>query len=79
VLAGHDHCYERLEIDGLTYVISGLGGRSIYSFGPAVEGSVVRYNDQYGVTVLDADALELQLSFFNVDGKLVDSTRLKAK
>jgi tartrate-resistant acid phosphatase type 5 len=79
VLAGHDHCYERLEIDGLTYVISGLGGRSIYSFGPPVEGSVVRYNEQYGATVLDADALELQLSFFNVDGKLVDSTRLAAK
>jgi hypothetical protein len=39
----------------------------------------VRYNEQYGATVLDADALELQLSFFNVDGKLVDSTRLAAK
>ena len=26
VLSGHDHLYERLEIDGLTYIINGLGG-----------------------------------------------------
>lgn len=79
VLAGHDHGYERLEIDGLTYVVSGLGGVSIYSYGEGVPGSLVRYNAQYGATLLEADARELRLSFFTVEGQLVDSARILAR
>src|SRR6185503_18511912 len=26
VLSGHDHDYERLEVDGLTYIVCGVGG-----------------------------------------------------
>jgi tartrate-resistant acid phosphatase type 5 len=79
VLAGHDHGYERLEIDGILYVVSGLGGASIYSYGEGVPGSIVRYNSQYGVTLLDVDADELRLSFFNIDGQLVDTDRILAR
>jgi tartrate-resistant acid phosphatase type 5 len=79
VLAGHDHGYERLEVDGLTYVVSGLGGASIYSYGTGVPGSIVRYNEQYGATLLEVDADELRISFFNVDGQLVDSARILAR
>jgi tartrate-resistant acid phosphatase type 5 len=79
VLAGHDHGYERLVVGGVTYVVSGLGGASIYSFGQGVPGSVVRYMSQYGAAVLDADARELSVSFFNVDGELVDSVTLPAR
>ena len=32
VLSGHDHLYERLEVDGIPYVINGLGGGPIYPF-----------------------------------------------
>lgn len=78
VVAGHDHTYERMQIDGITYVISGLGGASIYSFGPEVDGSVARYNGQYGVTVFEADALELTVAFFTVDGTQVDQATIKA-
>jgi tartrate-resistant acid phosphatase type 5 len=79
VLAGHDHGYERLEIDGLTYVVSGLGGASIYSYGQGVPGSIVRYSEQYGATLLEADAHELRISFFDVDGRLVDTARILAR
>jgi predicted MPP superfamily phosphohydrolase len=79
VLAGHDHGYERLEIDGLTYVVSGLGGASLYSYGPGVAGSIVRYSEQYGATLLEADAHELHISFFDVDGRLVDTARILAR
>jgi hypothetical protein len=72
VLAGHDHCYERLNIDGVTYIVSGLGGVSIYSFAEAVTGSVARYNDQYGATILEASADEMRISFFDIDGHLID-------
>lgn len=79
VLAGHDHGYERLEIDGITYVVSGLGGASIYSYGEPVPGSLVRYNTQYGATLIEADSRDLKLSFFNVDGRLIDSTVISAR
>jgi len=78
VVAGHDHTYERMQIDGITYVVSGLGGASIYSFGLEVDGSVARYNGQYGVTVFEADALELSVAFFTVDGTQVDQATIKA-
>ena len=32
VLAGHDHSYERLAVDGLPYVVNGSGGRPLYAF-----------------------------------------------
>jgi hypothetical protein len=79
VFAGHDHCYERLEIDGITYVVSGLGGRSLYSFGPAVAGSQVRYRDQYGVTLVEVSPGELNLSFLTIDGDLIDSKKISAR
>jgi tartrate-resistant acid phosphatase type 5 len=78
VLAGHDHCYERLNVDGVTYIVSGLGGFSIYSFAEAVAGSVARYNDQYGATILEANADEMRISFFDIDGKLIDRSYLKS-
>jgi tartrate-resistant acid phosphatase type 5 len=79
VLAGHDHGYERIEQNGITYVVSGLGGASIYSYGEGVPGSLVRYASQYGATLLEADAQEMRISFFNVDGQLVDTARLNAR
>lgn len=79
VLAGHDHCYERLNIDGVTYIVSGLGGVSIYSFAEAVAGSVARYNDQYGATILEADSDEMRISFFDIDGHLIDRSYLRSR
>lgn len=79
VLAGHDHGYERLELDGITYVVSGLGGASIYPYGEGVPGSIVRYASQYGATLLEADSQELSISFFNVDGQLVDTASIAAR
>jgi len=43
VLAGHDHIYERLEEDGLTYVVNGLGGAALYEGITPVAGSVVQF------------------------------------
>jgi tartrate-resistant acid phosphatase type 5 len=79
VLAGHDHGYERIERDGITYVVSGLGGASIYSYGDPVAGSVVHFNAQYGATLIEADAKELTISFFTVEGRLIDSTVIEAR
>lgn len=79
VLAGHDHGYERIELGGITYVVSGLGGAPPYSFGDVTPGSVARYSASYGATLLEADHAALRLSFTNVDGQVVDSTVLSAR
>lgn len=79
VLGGHDHCYERLNIDGITYLVSGLGGASLYSFDAPVTGSVARYNEQYGVTVLEANNEEMRSMFFDIDGKLVDTATYRSR
>jgi len=76
VISGHDHLYERLEIDSLTYIINGLGGKSIYSTNPPITGSVIQYNEKYGATFIDVSETELILKFINVDGELIDSTKL---
>lgn len=54
VLSGHQHSYERLVVDGTTYVVNGLGGHPwLYDLDrcePA-RGSVMRYNDRHGLMV----------------------------
>jgi len=72
VMAGHDHTYERLIIDGFPYFVNGLGGRSKYGFGTPVPGSQVRYNDKYGAMLMIANQSQLTFSFFNVDSELID-------
>jgi hypothetical protein len=78
VLAGHDHDYERVVVDGLTYVVDGLGGAELYPVGEPIEGSVVRFNDTAGALVIDADATALRARFLTVDGRQVDTFSLPA-
>jgi hypothetical protein len=48
VLAGHDHLYERLDVDGLPHVTCGLGGAAFYPFKRALPESLVRFNAKPG-------------------------------
>ncbi|HJW89782.1 MAG TPA: metallophosphoesterase, partial [Anaerolineales bacterium] len=78
VLAGHDHVYERILLDGQLYLTSGLGGARIYSFPSPVPGSQVRYNDDYGALLLEATPERLLFQFINLAGEVVDSYSLAA-
>lgn len=71
-LAGHDHVYERLFIDGMPYFVVALGGRSIYPFADPVEGSVMRYNDDYGAMLVTVEANRALFRFYSVSGRIVD-------
>jgi hypothetical protein len=74
VLAGHDHDYERVVLDGFPYFVDGLGGaENIYSFGPPVPGSVTRYNDDYGAMLIDASDSSITFSFYSGANILVDT------
>jgi tartrate-resistant acid phosphatase type 5 len=73
VLAGHDHTYERLIIDGFPYFVNGLGGRSIYPFDCPIPGSQVRYNDNYGAMLIEANLDSMTFKFYSIDNDLIDT------
>ena len=78
VLAGHDHHYERLLVDGLPYLVNGLGGRSI-SVGtrPLLAESQHFYSGDYGAMLLAATPDSLTMQFFTRQQKLVDTYVLR--
>jgi hypothetical protein len=74
VLAGHEHLYERVLADDIVYFVNGLGGRKrIYPFGLPREGSVVRYNRDYGAMLVNADERCINFSFIDRSDELIDS------
>jgi hypothetical protein len=76
VLSGHDHDYERLIVDSLTYIVNGLGGHSIYTFVDTLEQSVFRYCDNYGALLIEADENKLTTKFYNINEELIDSANV---
>ncbi len=76
VLAGHDHTYERLEVNGLTYFVNGLGGGAIYDFTNILPVSEVRYNADYGAMRIEATDSSIRFEFISRGGELVDSFEL---
>jgi len=78
VIAGHDHLYERLQIDGIPYIVNGLGGRHgnlnpIHRLLLPLSSSQVRYNQDYGAMLVTVDEMCLNLSFYARGGQLIDS------
>ncbi|HEX9615981.1 MAG TPA: metallophosphoesterase [Anaerolineales bacterium] len=76
LLSGHDHSYERVILDGFPYIINGLGGGPIYGFKTPVEGSQVRYNEDYGAMLVEADELHVQFQFISRGGQVIDTFEL---
>ena len=75
-LAGHDHTYERLVIEGFPYFINGLGGGKIYYFNTPLPGSEVRYNGDYGAMLVEATEEYINFKFINRSGEVIDSYSL---
>jgi hypothetical protein len=78
VLSAHDHTYERILRDGLVYVVNGLGGSTKYPFVIPIEGSQVRYNDDFGAMLVEASAQQLSFQFINRANEIIDSYQLNA-
>lgn len=77
VLSGHEHQYERIVRDGLTYVVNGAGGKDLYPFGKALTGSRVRYADGHGALFLSATPVTLTGEFWTTDGRRIDRFALR--
>lgn len=77
VLAGHDHVYERLEVDGLPYFVNGVGGYpAIYPFVEILPSSLVRFNEEYGAMRVEATETTITFEFVTQDGELIDQLTL---
>jgi tartrate-resistant acid phosphatase type 5 len=77
VISGHDHNYERLFVSGLTYFVNGLGGKSIYNFGTPLPGSQVRFNQDFGAMLIQADLNKIVFRFITRNGEIIDSYSLE--
>jgi hypothetical protein len=74
VLAGHDHPYERLLIDGIPYFVNGLGGHPArYPFTATVKGSQLYFNEDYGAMRVEATDSEITFQFITRAGELIDA------
>eukprot|EP00657_Telonema_sp_P-1_P012407 TRINITY_DN894_c0_g1_i6.p1 TRINITY_DN894_c0_g1~~TRINITY_DN894_c0_g1_i6.p1 ORF type:complete len:482 (-),score=103.85 TRINITY_DN894_c0_g1_i6:95-1540(-) len=84
VMTGHQHAYERLNVDGMQYIVNGLGGhhwvyRTANMTGTptcdVADGSQLRYNAAHGAMLGVVDrAGKLRFCFYSTEngGKLVD-------
>jgi len=73
LLAGHDHLYERLLVDGIPYFTNGAGGGGLYNFGNPLPESKFRYDANWGAMQVTASETEMLFEFFNRKGDLIDS------
>jgi acid phosphatase type 7 len=75
VFSGHDHVYERtVPIRGVTYVVSGGGGRRLY---PAGNGELTASSvSAHHAVLVRVDCSRLLLEAVEVDGKVVDRLEL---
>jgi tartrate-resistant acid phosphatase type 5 len=80
VVSGHAHHYERMSIDGLPYIVNGAGGASLHAFGPAIGGSLVRYNADHGAMLIIGTHTNLVCEFWSIasGGTLIDRLTLEA-
>jgi hypothetical protein len=78
VLAGHDHTYERVEQNGIVYVVNGLGGHRPYSFKAPIPGSVARYRERHGAQFIEANKSVLVSRFSTIDRRTIDEFSLHA-
>jgi|GEM_PF-2008079 len=73
VLAGHDHDYERLQANGLTYFVNGLGGDELGNFRESIlPESQIRYNLNYGAMRVEVNNAYVKFQFINRDNLLID-------
>ncbi|HYO11048.1 MAG TPA: fibronectin type III domain-containing protein [Tepidisphaeraceae bacterium] len=74
--SGHDHLYERLNVNGMPFFTNGVGGANIVSFGTTDPNSQFRYNATHGAIRMEASDAQLVFQLFNKNGTLIDSYTL---
>ena len=80
VISGHEHAYERFTVDGIAYIVDGLGGGGIDRFTDgAGSAGRLRFDGDYGALRGDARSGELALTFTTRSGAIVDRYELRPR
>jgi predicted phosphodiesterase len=75
VLSGHDHNYERLERNGITYLVSGGGSSVLYPLEARLaESQSFAVKTHYVLLEIDSD--QIQLEAFDLDGGIIDAATI---
>ena len=77
VLAGHQHTYERLSNEGVTYIVVGLSGAEIDPLEAPSPFSQTRFNADHGALFGIAEGGRLTFEFRTSAGVLIDTDQLK--
>lgn len=79
VYSGHDHTYERFDVQGMPYVVNGVGGNELYTLGEPAPGSVVRHADVHGLVLVSVTPDLFVSRFLDARGIELDVLRLSKK
>ncbi len=71
-MVGHDHTYERLDVEGVVHFVNGVGGAELQPFTTIHPGSQARYNNDFGAMLVEASPTCLDFSFHSISDGLVD-------
>jgi tartrate-resistant acid phosphatase type 5 len=73
VIAGHDHHYERLVVDGLVYFVNGAGGKEVRPAVTPLTTTQSLYTETLGAMLVEASAITLTFQYFDINRTLVDT------
>ncbi len=79
VLAGHDHVYERFNINGTPYITNGLGGAETYEKTKEAKNSEVFFNQDHGAMRVQATRKQMTLEFITYKNEVIDHLELTSK
>ncbi|NIM93837.1 MAG: hypothetical protein GTO18_09020 [Anaerolineales bacterium] len=71
VLSGHDHNYERLKVQGITYIVSGGGSSVLYDMSVQLEGSQF-FAARTHFSLLEVYPDHIDVSAITLDGETID-------
>lgn len=75
ILNGHNHHYERLVVNGLTYIVNGAADSYLYGFDTPESESEVRLKKN-GLLLVEATYGNLVVKFIGMDGTVYDETHI---
>lgn len=72
VMAGHDHSYERIERDGVVYIVNGAGGQGLTKLKERDPASKIYYNRHHGFNLITVTKNTLLIEFIDTKKRVQD-------
>lgn len=71
-ISGHDHCYQKFNIDNTNFIVNGLGGKSKYTFYNNNINLIKKYNSMESILKLCFNEKKISISLVNLENKIID-------